>query len=61
MNIDSDVLSLIKSYSPRYIIRCVNVNYSKQDAGWERIRALVGGRLVNGYSKNDLVLSVMYR
>eukprot|EP01032_Pedospumella_encystans_P010592 gene10592-12368_t len=32
-----------------------------KDAGWERIRALVGGRLVNGYSKNDLVLSVMYR
>ena len=35
--------------------------YCEQDAGWERIRALVGGRLVNGYSKNDLVLSIMYR
>ena len=32
-----------------------------QDPNWARIRAVVGGRIVNGYSTSDLVLSVIYR
>ena len=36
-------------------------NYVSQDPNWARIRAVVGGRIVNGYSTADLVLSVIYR
>eukprot|EP01032_Pedospumella_encystans_P010520 gene10520-12287_t len=32
-----------------------------RDPNWARIRAVVGGRIVNGYSTADLVLSVIYR
>ena len=32
-----------------------------QDKNWARIRLLVGGRLINGYSRKDVVLSMIYR
>lgn len=34
---------------------------SVQSSSWAKIRRVVGGRLVNGYSAKDLVLSVVYR
>ena len=34
---------------------------STDSASWDRIRAVVNGRLINGYSQRDLVLSFLYR
>lgn len=41
-----------------YNCNCVFFLQSKY---WARIRRLVAGRLVNGYSTNDMILSMVYR
>lgn len=35
--------------------------YSTEEDKWVRIRSIVAGRVVNGYSKKDLVLAIVYR
>lgn len=32
-----------------------------QDKHWPMVRQLVGGRLINGYSRADMVLALLYR